>query len=546
MQIAQKVHERFLMLKLDEKQRDQLCAYADTLREKLNDAAESAIETGDTLTVQILSKVGQNLTKSEEICSKIEKQGTAENLMNATDNIKEVQQLKTLLNDSILILNTRFLASMYTTLAAVQNDLKCNKAIIRNPCMGIYQLDGTTKTEPAKIKKLAVSEQKPGVLHVSWDAVEVVSHYELQYDQQSGQYVPITSTACLLDSKVVQFPDEFSYNIRVRGINGCGPGEWSESAFGAFTILPKQPRKPLAVYANSSSSVTLVVENPMERECAKPITDFVIKYICMTDKSNEWTEKVFPVTKLEEVQIGTKKGVKIDLNWCVAPDYSYYVQASHRNKDGNSLPCEYTIRTEIIPPGEPVGLTVEMQTRNAIVIRWKEPETSLYPLGHYEVHWGRNGYMTEIKMVKQTFAVIRNLQSDTSYTIKVRAASKRFCRSEFSEISIKTKSVTDTVADVLVDGALVGMTETHLSHISWLQKGRKACDSKPSSTSKDIWSTFADNFQKTFPGILLSPFINAVRNIEQKTTFDEKKFLDQVQKQSEEIPILSEESGERQ
>ena len=91
--------------------------------------------------------------------------------------------------------------------------------------------------------------------------------------------------------------------------------------------------------------------------------------------------------------------------------------------------------------------------------------------------------MTEIKMVKQTFAVIRHLQSDTSYTIKVRAASKRFCRSEFSEISIKTKSVTDTVADVLVDGALVGMTETHLSHISWLQKGRKACDSKPSSTS---------------------------------------------------------------
>ena len=79
------------MLKLDEKQRDQLCAYADTLREKLNDAAESAIETGDTLTVQILSKVGKNLTKCEEICSKIEKKGTAEKLMNATDNIKEVQ-----------------------------------------------------------------------------------------------------------------------------------------------------------------------------------------------------------------------------------------------------------------------------------------------------------------------------------------------------------------------------------------------------------------------------------------------------------------------
>ena len=142
---------------------------------------------------------------------------------------------------------------------------------------------------------------------------------------------------------------------------------------------------------------------------------------------------------------------------CIAPDYSYYVQASHRNKDGDSLPCEYTIKTDTIPPGEPVRLTVEMQTRNAIVIEWKKPETSLYPLDHYEVHWGRNGYVTEIKMVKQTFAVIRNLQSDTSYTIKVRAASKRLCRSEFSEISVKTKSVTYTLVDVLVDGALVGM-----------------------------------------------------------------------------------------
>ena len=94
-----------------------------------------------------------------------------------------------------------------------------------------------------------------------------------------------------------------------------------------------------------------------------------------------------------------------------------------------------------------------------------------------------------------------------SYTIKVRAANRRFCRSEFSEISVKTKSATDTPVDVVVDGALVGMTETHLSQLSWLQEKRKACDSKASSTSKDIWSMFVDNFQKLFRGFFLSPFI---------------------------------------
>ena len=90
------------------------------------------------------------------------------------------------------------------------------------------------------------------------------------------------------------------------------------------------------------------------------------------------------------------------------------------------------------------------------------------------------------------------------------------------------------------------MSESHLSQLSWLQERRKACDSKASSTSKDIWSMFVDNFQKNIPGFFLSPFINAVRRIGQNTVFDEKEFLYQVQKQSEEIPILPEESGERQ
>ena len=69
-------------------------------------------------------------------------------------------------------------------------------------------------------------------------------------------------------------------------------------------------------------------------------------------------------------------------------------------------------------------------------------------------------------MVKRTFAVIRNLQSDTSYTIKVRVGNKRVHINEFSKISIKTKSVMDTIVDVLVDRALVGMTESHLSQVS--------------------------------------------------------------------------------
>ena len=206
-------------------------------------------------------------------------------------------------------------------------------------------MDSECQNEPEKLEKPTVIEEKPGVLYVGWNKI-LADNYELEYDRQNRKHLKVKSTECKLDSSQVCFPNNISYKIRVRGVNGRGPGEWSETTVGTFTVLPEQPQKPIAVYINSSTSITLVVKKPGEREGAKPVTHFVVEY--HTENNRTMTKKGFSIDNLEMVQINGMDAFKIDLN-CDAAS-TYFVQISHRNKDGDSLPCEDTIQVDRIPP----------------------------------------------------------------------------------------------------------------------------------------------------------------------------------------------------
>ena len=151
------------------------------------------------------------------------------------------------------------------------------------------------------MKKLAVKEGRPGVLHVCWKKISA-DYYELEYDRQNGKCLKVDSTECKLDSSQVSFFfNNIGYKIRVRGVNGRGPGEWSETTVGTFTVLPEQPQKPIAVYVNSATSITLVVKRQVGREGAKPVMHFVVEY--HTVNKRRMTKKVFSVDNLKKVRI---------------------------------------------------------------------------------------------------------------------------------------------------------------------------------------------------------------------------------------------------
>ena len=290
-------------------------------------------------------------------------------------------------------------------------------------------------TEPRKVTKLTVEEFKPGLLHVSWEETPEAHHYEVQYDRQTRHGIKVKSSPYQLDSMQHNFPSEKFYNIRVRGVNGCVPGEWSESAVGKFTILPEQPQKPLAVHVNSSTSITLVMENPVEREGAKPVTHFVVEY--HTDEDKTCTKKVFSINKLEALTFKGKEAVKINLNdRHINTALTYHVLISHRNKDGDSLPCEECIETDRITPDAPEGLKVAYQNSHAIRIEWRN--TNVCTVDYYEVHWELHKHTEFIQKTKNCYAVGKLLDSNKSYLIKIRAVNNRSQKSEFTKIRAKT------------------------------------------------------------------------------------------------------------
>ena len=423
---------RITTLEINKRLRGELCKRAEQLQGVLQKVEKTASGTDDESTLKMLQEVKHTLDKCLETCDQIGKRSLKGKFWNVrSDNMKE-KELESLLAYSLQITTTHLVAKTYSTIADLENNLRDLEKVTRNTQGGIYPLDGTVQTEPEKMEQPAVNEKKPGVLHIRWPQVNADS-YELQFNQQ---IIKLNATEYLLDTKKY-FPGKslLFYKLRVRGVNGRGPGEWSECTVGKITILPKKPRKPLAALVNSPTSVTLVVEKPAKQEHVKPVTHFVVGY--HSNKETRLTKKVFSINQLEEVE----DAVKIDLSWCVDNVSMYNVEVCHRNEDGDSLPCEDTIRVDRIPPGEPVGLTVVYTTTHTIIIEWSEPETSGYVLDHYEVQWERNGDSTETKKTKKCYAVFRNLETYSQYFFKVRAVNKNGYESAYIEISAETRSM---------------------------------------------------------------------------------------------------------
>lgn len=428
-------------LKSNEKQQSELCKHACSLQKILEKVQENAVDTSDELTMLSLEKAQQSLATCLDKCQEIEKQSSLTKLWIAWRDTKEVEEVKSQLDDSTSNMNTCLLSSIYETLAAVQAGLRQ----VQNPLVGIHQIDSTVQNGPEKVEKPDVTENKPGVLSVRWKPVTAANYYEIQYNQQPGQLVRVESTECLLDSGQLFFPSKLNYNIRVRGINGHGPGEWSKCTPGEFTILPDKPRKPLAVHVNSPNSITLVLEKPSENNHAKPVTHFVVNY--HTNEDTEWTNTIFPV---DSKALEGEEKIKVNLNWNFETVRTYYIQIRHRNEDGDSIPYEDCIDTNRIPPGEPVGLSVVYKNTNTIIIEWKEPEKNACIVDYYEVHWGKNEESMKIKSTKRCHAVIGNLESGTRYHFKIRVVSKKFCRSEYIQTSAETKSMKWKVAKLAI------------------------------------------------------------------------------------------------
>ena len=164
--IAKKVYQRYASLQTNERQRDEICSKVTELQGILQKAMETAVDTRDDLTWQTLWNIQQKLTKCLEICEEIEKRSFRAKFQNAADDVKRVQKLSHLLDESISIVTLNFSVANYTTLPAIEQSMRHVDGLVRNPQGGVYELDSECQNEPEKVENLTVIE-KPGVLYVA-------------------------------------------------------------------------------------------------------------------------------------------------------------------------------------------------------------------------------------------------------------------------------------------------------------------------------------------------------------------------------------------
>ena len=423
-----------------------LCSRVSQLQGILQQIETTAYDTNDEAILRGVEQVGHDFMKCLETCKQIEKRRTLHQIWKDPSIKRALNELDRLLIHSLEVLSFLLEVSNYHSNAERRKDLKHIEAVVRNPRAGCYDLFSDDKLE--KVEKLSVIERSPGVLRVGWERAHAeFLHYELEYDQQNGAYFQIDKSlnGCLLDSAKILFPSKFSYEIRMRAVNGTGPGEWSDWAVGKFTVLPSPPRKPLAIHVYSSTSVVLVVEKPPEEVRVKPVTHYVVNYHEVGE--NQYTTKIFDITELEALSLQVKDTFKLNLDWNIDATSMpiYNVKLSLRNADGDSLPFQDYTRTGTISPGKPVGLKVALKTTHEIVIEWEKPKTNLHLVNYYEVHWGRNGNTTKLTETKACGAIFKNLKSGKSYSFILRSVNKLGYRSEFIEINVKTKSMAKKV-----------------------------------------------------------------------------------------------------
>ena len=199
---------------------------------------------------------------------------------------------------------------------------------------------------------------------------------------------------------------------------------------------------------------------------------------------------------------------------------TYHVKISLKNTDGVSKVYQDDIITGDISPSEPVEPVdsdpVVYTNTCTIIIKWNEPETNVYVVHHYEVHWGKLRNITKIRKTKKCSAVFRELESWKKYLFKVRAVSRTGMETEFIEINAETDSKAGKVAKLIGAGATGGAVATVASPftavLAGLGAGAAAADStedkgKAAEVAASTAAGIRGGVAGVALGLLATPFV---------------------------------------
>ena len=461
------LQRRVSTFQINKRQQKQLLDNVDTLQQLLEYIRDQQNEIRCIPKVldEALAKIQRCLDSCLQICEEISQQ---KNILLKFVTVYTDNEAATKLNFELL--NATTVLQMCLGMTSFEHSKETRKhlqrveRVARNPYAGIYAQIGTAMKAPGKVDKPVV-ECEGGLMHVQWtdksNPQGSLEYYEVQFDEGAGFSTQLSpkSTGCTFDQQTLK--PGHSYSIRVRGVNGRGPGEWSESTVCRFRKCPPEQPQPPSNRIDSPTSATVFVAMPELDSNEDPVTNIVVEYC--DGNSTEWCKRYSTADRTRSIN-------EVNLN-TLAPDTTYQFRAKLRNRCGISPPSAATVvQTKVAVPGEPHGLRVSSKrTDEMIKIRWNEPRLNPHSVDHYEIECRRKGVWMQTNTSTKMSVKFKNLKSNTKYTFRVRAVNRESCFSEWTdEFAAETKMRGARKAAAVAAGIGVGTltAATSLSTVS--------------------------------------------------------------------------------
>ena len=363
-------------------------------------------------------------------------------------------------------LENQVLCAISEQLFAVKQQMKKgNEEIKRDivyPQAGVYPVKAGVLKPPAKVSK-PVFEIEGEQMIVSWEDDDnppgSIIKYELSLNTKKA--LPVNDATCKrLSIGRPQVEPGVIYTLQVRGINGRGPGEWSEARTAHYkTAPPNRPKKPKVSPGYTDATIHVLVPDIKEANGA-PVSRIIVQY-CEYDNSSRWSFESFH-TKQQESQHSCTVTV-CDLS----PYTRYFFRIVLVNEYGRSAPSESAEATTILPiPGKPTDVRQSSHyTSSVLKIRWNPPEENAQFVDHYEVEYKKKKkefdkrHKFDVIVTAKLSATAKELSSDTKYAFYVRAVNKNGECSEKVRIEAETswkKAAKAALSPLVFLGGTVG------------------------------------------------------------------------------------------
>lgn len=371
------------------------------------------------------------LNKIKDKCDEHGDQGQIKKFAKAPCNYINLHSVETELKLTLQRLNLFAQAMIIevsrNTEMVVQDETRLRKIFEKSSRTGVTCIVDSCIKVPKSPLNLTVTEDKDNFI-LSWHRTERgIIQYEVMYDTSKRLLKEVdgaqfeNKSLCTITLPWPLVEPGNLYTMKVRAINGGGPGEWSEEIVAQFKKpLPQKPEISKLVMWSTMAKITTKVA---EKICStqSPTVCWEIGYACDTD--GKWLT-------LTHNKNETGEDFHHFLVDGLLPKRKYFFRMKAKNKEGWSVPSE-TISDYTKPlPDKPLkpcipNITFHTPTKASITVRAPENIATIeVPILQWEIcycldKWNRIQYKTDLTEESSTIS-LPDIQRSTIYRFAVR------------------------------------------------------------------------------------------------------------------------------